>query len=592
MKRVIGKRVIGLLLAQVACSDLALDPHVPLGSVEVSPDNALILTDEPFTLTPTVYDMRGQEVAIPLWATVHWSADDPSVEITPDGEVTGRAGTNARVTAHVVGLTGGTRLRINPRELEVDVTVLLSQATQNIEGTIPLIAGRGLIFRAYVTTPLTNYYESVSLRATFSLRGREEMTPILTAGGDSIGSAIVDDLRYSYFHEVVVPPSIVQRGLTLTVELDPLGELPSELSLNPDKVSFKIPVLELPEHRVIVVPTVGAVGSGDEVVEWASTLTNTSYHLASLRTMLPITDLEVEVHEPLHLDADLTEFDGWIEWIETLEAIRIIEGRGAGWYYYGAFHRTASRGIAGISLLDGFVAAGTTVPETIAHEVGHNLSLLHAPCGVGRGVDENFPYVGGLIGQWGFDLERGIVFHPDIAFDLMGYCTYRPVWISDYHYLRALRYRGGLSMNSASIEQPVTLVWGRIDSTDIDLNPAFMIEAVPVLPSGEGDYTLAIIGPDEEIRYQSRFTPNRIVDVEAGQPFHFAIPYDGEIGRIVVTGPEGRDEIGRGTEPPMAILRDRSGQVIAIYRNWLNTAYQREGVTEAAEILISEGVPR
>ncbi len=40
-----------------------------------------------------------------------------------------------------------------------------------------------------------------------------------------------------------------------------------------------------------------------------------------------------------------------------------------------------------------------SMPE-VAHEVGHNLDLRHAPCGGAGGPDPTFPYPDGSIGMW------------------------------------------------------------------------------------------------------------------------------------------------------------------------------------------------
>ena len=596
MKR-IWLTLIGVL--GVGCSDLAPEPYPPLKTLEVSPDNELILTGDTLILVPTVYDATGAQADIPSWAPLHWSSDDPSIEITRDGRLVGREGSNARVTAFVAGLTDGVHVRINPRELDVEVTVVLSQATQDLAGRTPMIAGRDLVFRAYVTSPLTNYYESVDLRATFNLRGRELQTPILTTENDSIGAEIIDELRYSYFHHVTIPGSIVQQGLTLTVELDPSAELPSELSLNPMRVTLELPVVSVPVHRTVIVPTLATGGASDEILEWVSDLTNTSHHLAALRTMLPITEIEAEVHEPFHLNADLaTGYDGWTEWVESIEALRVMEGR-KGWYYYGIIQPTYTRGIGGIAYRDGFTAAGMTIPALMAHEVGHNFSLGHSPCGNAPDADPDFPYANGVIGQWGVDLYNLTVHHPGFSFDMMGYCLrFGPQWVSDYHYNKAFNFRNRMAGVTASSDEgsgPMTLIWGRINDDGIALNPAFRVSTTPELPSGSGDYTLVIIGPDDEMRYQSRFTPKAVRDTDRPeQHFHYAIPYSGEISRIVVIGPEGRDEIGRGTEPPIAILRDRaSGQVTAIYRDWTGLPSQlAPGAEATTRIIIGDGVPR
>ena len=76
-------------------------------------------------------------------------------------------------------------------------------------------------------------------------------------------------------------------------------------------------------------------------------------------------------------------------------------------------------------------------PGVIAHELGHNLSLRHAPCGT-RG-DPSFPYPDGSIGAWGYDFRDGGRLVRHSTRDLMSYCD--PQWISDYHFTNALRFR-------------------------------------------------------------------------------------------------------------------------------------------------------
>ena len=44
---------------------------------------------------------------------------------------------------------------------------------------------------------------------------------------------------------------------------------------------------------------------------------------------------------------------------------------------------------------------------TVAHELGHNMNLDHAPCGGAAGLDGGFPYPDGSIGAWGYDVEGG-----------------------------------------------------------------------------------------------------------------------------------------------------------------------------------------
>ena len=65
------------------------------------------------------------------------------------------------------------------------------------------------------------------------------------------------------------------------------------------------------------------------------------------------------------------------------------------------------------------------------HEVGHEQGRYHAPCST-SGADANFPYAGGSIGVWGYDILSKQFFSPTRGKDMMGYCPNE--WVSDYTY--------------------------------------------------------------------------------------------------------------------------------------------------------------
>lgn len=98
-----------------------------------------------------------------------------------------------------------------------------------------------------------------------------------------------------------------------------------------------------------------------------------------------------------------------------------------------------SPGIGGIGWIGLPAAVSIQNEETIAHETGHNLNLPHAPCGNPSGVDPNYPYAGGLIGTWGYDIATGDLYDPTVYVDLMTYCT--PEWVSDYNFANVLDFR-------------------------------------------------------------------------------------------------------------------------------------------------------
>lgn len=128
---------------------------------------------------------------------------------------------------------------------------------------------------------------------------------------------------------------------------------------------------------------------------------------------------------------------------------------------------TLHAGALGVANLPDRASFSGPHAATIAHELGHNMNLAHAPCGRAGGPDAAFPYPDGSSGAWGYDASRGSLVRPSTS-DVMNYCG-PPDWISDYHFSRALRFR--LVDERPSLVPPPTaqeseslLLWGGTDA--------------------------------------------------------------------------------------------------------------------------------
>lgn len=72
-------------------------------------------------------------------------------------------------------------------------------------------------------------------------------------------------------------------------------------------------------------------------------------------------------------------------------------------FYMGIFRSVGGNGLKGMAVLPGYTSLSIFEGSTIAHELGHNLSLQHSPgCGAGT-PDQNYPYEGGSVRVWEYD---------------------------------------------------------------------------------------------------------------------------------------------------------------------------------------------
>src|SRR4030095_9671070 len=115
-----------------------------------------------------------------------------------------------------------------------------------------------------------------------------------------------------------------------------------------------------------------------------------------MRKVLPIKDYLVTLHEPFTTSSPALESNSNASWFQVLgeiNALRVAEGRPD--YYMGIVGTTYTSGIAGIAFAPGRAAVSwdrlPTAASITAHELSHNLSRLHAPCGGAGNPDPAFP---------------------------------------------------------------------------------------------------------------------------------------------------------------------------------------------------------
>ena len=477
----------------------------------------------------------------------------------------------------------------------------LVQAVQSREFPVPLVAREEALLRVFPTAARANDAPIPPVRASFFLGGALAHA-VDIAGTPGPVPTEVDEGSLARSANAAIPAEVVRPGLELVVEIDPDGTLDAALAVRrriPETGRLAVDVRTMPVFNLTVVPFLSASAPDSSVLQWVEGMAaDPEGHelLWHTRTLLPVGDLEVAAHEPV-----VSSSNNAFDLLTQTEAIRVMEG-GSGHYLGTKAGQIA--GAAGVGYTPGRAALSVLSSGTIAHELGHNMNLRHAPCEA-SGPDPAYPYPDASIGAWGYDFRAGgRLASPAQHHDLMSYC--HPWWISDYHFGNALRFRlgdEGAPASAAEASAGSLLLWGgvRTDETPY-LEPAFAVEAPSALPDSAGDYRLTGHSDRGAVLFSLSFGMNEVADGDGGSSFAFVLParpeWEDGLASITLTGPGGSFTLDAESDRPMAILRDpRTGQVRGFLRDLPPATLTRADAAAAVsaepglEVLFSRGIP-
>ena len=461
--------------------------------------------------------------------------------------------------------------------------VYLTQAVQNHDASVPLIAGREALARVFVVADSVNHLDS-DVRVTF-YRGRNVVHVARIAAGGGLGIPVeVDESRLEATHYTSIPGNVLFPGVEMVVELDPGSKLPLRRGSQrrvPGLGRLKLDVRKVREFKMTIVP-IQVEGRNTDLAEGASAMTIWSEAVRETLKMLPIHDYDFSVRETFHVSP------GGYHLLQKVDFLRLADGDPG--YYTGIIAN------GGVAYLSGRANLSDTTTGTMTHEFGHNMSLLHTNCGQPRSfVDWDFPHAGGRTGAWGHDRETGTLWSPATA-EVMSYCRDLGYWISDYHFARALEYRlyeeeVDTSQAAGRYRAPSLVLWGRTGPDGVTLDPAIVVDAVPSLPDGGGRYRIegrtARGGP----LFALRFDPQ--IEAESGEEhFVFTLPVDaawaGSLASIIVSGPNGSDRLDATVSRPIAVVTDRAtGRIRKLLRD-----FETAPVAGPGEVVtVSRGLP-
>ena len=449
----------------------------------------------------------------------------------------------------------------------------LMQAVQSRESPVPLVAGEDALLRVFTL--------SAPVVARFYLDGAEAHVADIPrfhfdGGGESQGDG--EDLAAA----AMIPGSVVQPGLEMVVEGG--GRIPTERRI-------AIDVREMPTFNLTLVPV--CYEGFDDACRWRESIADSMatdpdhWRLRYTADLLPVGEMRVTAHATIEIDTA-----SQYPILSAVSAARALEGGTGHWM-------GIARGwVAGRAWAPGWVSWANGAPNVVAHELGHNFSLRHAPCGAVSYSDPHYPYPDGSIGNEG--LVKGFAVRdvtgvrqwlnrPDEHYywtarqlvgsferDLMSYCD--PEWISDYSFKKALEYRlltedDRPAASTATARDPVRslLLWGGADSTGTPyLEPVFVVDALPSLPDARGLWTLEGRDASGSVLFSLPFAMPTITDAgEGAGAFAFVLPVGSgweALARVKLSGPGGTATLGTDTDRPVSIWRDEDGQVRAILR--------------------------
>ena len=481
----------------------------------------------------------------------------------------------------------------------------LIQSAQSREFPVPLVANRQALLRVFPTAREATGEGIPPVRASFYLNGTAAHVVDIPAKSTAIPTEIYEgSLATSANAEI--PDSVVQPGLEMVVEIDPDRTLDAALGTTkriPETGRLAIDVRAMPTLDMTLVPFLWSEKPDSSIVDIVEGLSPTDELFWMTRTLLPVGEFDLRVHEPV-----LTSTNNVFAMSRENRAVWVMEGRRG--HYVGtiAGEFTGPRGGGSLETRTAFIVLGPTIfdPEYVmAHELGHTMSLLHTPCGGAANQDQSYPYSNGSIGVWGYDFrDGGSLVAPHNA-DLMSYCGTGVLWISDYHFTNALRYRlfdeGPPAAVAVAASTTSLLLWGGVGTEgEPFLEPAFVVDAPPALPDSTGAYRLAGQTTDGRELFSFTFAMPVVADGDGNSSFVFALPvqpgWAGNLASITLSGPGGSATLDGNTDLPMTVLLDPvSGQVRAILRDLPQAdaaaALAPQAGPNSLDVLFSRGIP-
>lgn len=366
------------------------------------------------------------------------------------------------------------------------------------ERRVDVIAGRKAMMRVFVTPTESFLARTLSARVFVENEGGD--IQVFHHKRNVSGASSQANLDSTF--TVDLPAEVLKNSTKFWVELAECGALPEgevrtvRVPSTPGE-NGDLAARETGTIQLVFVPIThdGRTPSVSEatIAEYAR----------EVERVYPTTGVEWSVRDPIASNQTGVNIDLEIT-LDLVTAQREQDGPPDETYYYGLIDPASSfnsycsfsctTGVGWVTDIGSFWAAshrvavgvgfGTDGAGTFVHELGHNHGRDHAPCNVSG--DANYPYAGGSIGVWGYDVEARQLKDPAAHADFMGYCNSN--WVSDYSFNaysdRIAGVNGSGGQNLVRLGESAT--WYRMLVTEKDIRWLPPVER-PGAPRQQGD---------------------------------------------------------------------------------------------------------